>query len=317
MSFKIYENGEDGSITVEGLGFYDLKDTFECGQCFRYEELEYDGRKRKYVIVIDGLLLRVEQEERGSLTFSGISRKDFEEKLMPYFALERDLEKIREDINSKTRSEWLKEASNGAKGIAILKQNPWECLFSFIVSQNNNIPRIRKILREVCAQYGVNLALHSSGDNKCPLSKISGAPCEEICKKCGVCYTFPTPEDILKNPEGLLPSKPGFRYGYLLDAAKKVASGEVNLSDIEEKGSYAYTLQELKKIKGVGDKVASCVALFAFSNLDAFPIDVWMRRAIDTYFDGELDPTSLGEYAGIAQQYIFHKIRNIENNKKN
>ena len=110
----------------------------------------------------------------------------------------------------------------------------------------------------------------------------------------------------------MLPSKPGFRYKYLLCAAERVASGETDLSAIAEKGSYLYTVEELKKIKGVGDKVASCAALFGFGNLEAFPIDVWMKRAIDTYFDGHLDPAELGEYAGVAQQYIFHYIRNLE-----
>jgi N-glycosylase/DNA lyase len=133
----------------------------------------------------------------------------------------------------------------------------------------------------------------------------------ECCKKCGICYSFPTPSDILERPEGLLPSHPGFRYKYMLDAAERIASGEVDLEKIAEAKSYEYTLTELKKILGVGDKVASCVALFGFSNLEAFPIDVWMKRAIDEYFDGKLDPKSLGDYAGVAQQYIFHYIRNL------
>ena len=318
MSVKIYENQNgENIITVEGLGRYDLKDTFECGQCFRYEEIPSEDRSRKYVIVIESLLVRIEQRRQGELIFEGVTREDFEKTVLPYFSLMRDLSAVKEEVVSHTDSSWLKEAAKGAEGISILKQNPWECLFSFIVSQNNNIPRIRKIIREVCAEYGVNLCLQSKEGAKCPLSKCSGAPCEEICKKCGVCYTFPTPEDILASPEKLLVSKPGFRYGYLLDAAQRVVSGEVDFKDIEEKQSYAYTVECLKKIKGVGDKVASCVALFAFANLDAFPIDVWMRRAIDLYFDGNLDPVSLGKYAGIAQQYIFHKIRNIENNKKN
>ena len=83
----------------------------------------------------------------------------------------------------------------------------------------------------------------------------------------------------------------------------------MDFSDISAHASYEYTVAKLKEIKGVGDKVASCVALFGLSNLEAFPIDVWMKRAIDTYFNGSLDPTTLGKYAGVAQQYIFHYIR--------
>ena len=114
---------------------------------------------------------------------------------------------------------------------------------------------------------------------------------------------------MARTPELLLPSHPGFRYKYLLDAAERVASGNVDLTKIAEAGEYAYTVSELMRIKGVGEKVASCTALFGFANLEAFPIDVWMKRAIDTYFDGKLDPTTLGPYAGVAQQYIFHYIR--------
>ena len=142
---------------------------------------------------------------------------------------------------------------------------------------------------------------------------INTTPCEEKCRSCGRCYTFPKCEDILSRPEGLAPSKPGFRYAYILDAAEKVASGEIDLAKIKEANNYSYTVEQLTKIKGVGAKVASCTALFGFSNLEAFPIDVWMKRAIDTYFNGTLDPTALGRYAGVAQQYIFHYIRNIEN----
>ena len=110
-----------------------------------------------------------------------------------------------------------------------------------------------------------------------------------------------------------MPSHPGFRYKYLVDAADKIGNGKVSLEEIANMRSYNFTVEKLKEILGVGDKVASCVALFGFANLEAFPIDVWMKRAINDYFDGKLDPESLGPYAGVAQQYIFHYIRNLQN----
>ena len=153
----------------------------------------------------------------------------------------------------------------------------------------------------------------AKGENTpCPLPSKSCYAGSDECKSCGICYSFPTPDDITKNPEGLLPSHPGFRYKYLIDAAEKIGSGEVNLDEIEKEAKYEYTMESLKKILGVGDKVASCVALFGFSNLEAFPIDVWMKRAINDYFDGHLDYVALGKYAGVAQQYIFHYIRNLQ-----
>ncbi len=299
-------NGKE-AIIITGLGKYNLTDTLECGQCFRYERVPTKLDGAEYLIVVNGVLINVAQYSDGELVFYNISDSDFENVAAPFFVLDYDLDAIKEDIISHTDSEWLKEATEAGAGIAILKQDPWEALFSFIISQNNNIPRIRKIIKSICSEYGVNLSLQK----ECILSKCA-TPCEEFCKNCGVCYTFPTPSDIVKNPDGLLPSKPGFRFKYLLDAATRVKLGEVNLDSIASAGDYNYTLETLKRIKGVGDKVASCVALFGFANLEAFPIDVWMKRAIDVYFDGVLDPASLGKYAGVAQQYIFNHIRNTE-----
>ncbi len=304
---------EREAIIVSGLSDYSLTDTLTCGQAFRYEELFRDGNYIEYMTVIGDLLVFVGQEDTDGLVFYSVSDELFDSIIVPYFALDVDYGAIREDVKSRTDSEWLKKAADAAKGVRILRQEPWETLFSFIISQNNNIPRIRKIIRSICSEYGDNLAL-SSGLSVCP---SSGEPLSvEKCKGCGICYTFPTAESILDNPEGLLPSRPGFRYKYLLDAAKRVVSGETDLGAISEKKSYEHTLSELKKILGVGDKVASCCALFGFGNLEAFPIDVWMKRAIDEYFDGQLDHEALGEYRGVAQQYIFHYIRNLENENK-
>lgn len=304
--------GREASV-VRDLGDYCLRDTLECGQLFRYERVtEGEHLPDHYVVTAAGRVIEVAQREPGELIFFGEDDAASDPAIRELFALDTSLEEIKQDVISRTDSEWLRAAAEMGGGIAILKQDPWEMLVSFIISQNNNIPRIRKIIREISAEYGENLLLSQDGAKKCPLSRIDGTPCKEKCGKCGVCYSFPTAEDILKNPEGLLPSRPGFRYSYILDAAEKVASGKVRLDMIAAARSYAHTVEALKEIKGVGDKVASCVALFGFANLEAFPIDVWMKRAIDTYFDGKLDPATLGRYAGFAQQYIFHRIRNTE-----
>ena len=303
----------DADVTVVKTAFpFSLEDTLECGQCFRHERVASgESQLTKYIIPVGDKIISVAQKERGELIFFDIDDETLEKVAIPYFDLCTDYSAIKEDVIERTDSEWLKTAANTADGIAILRQDPWQTLFSFIISQNNNIPRIKKIIREMCVAYGVNISLQNNA-SKCPACKTNATPCEEICKKCGACYTFPTPEQIIEAPEKMLPSHPGFRYRYLLDAAEKVASGEIDLDKIKKAASYDYTVAELKKIVGVGDKLAACCALFGFSNLEAFPIDVWMKRAIDTYFDGKLDVASLGAYAGIAQQYIFHYIRNIE-----
>jgi N-glycosylase/DNA lyase len=229
--------------------------------------------------------------------------------LISYFTLDLDYGAVRKMISDKTNSEWMRCAAECSKGIHILKQDAWEALFSFIISQNNNIPRIRKIIRRLAAEYGENLA-EKTGLAACPkglCERIGG----DTCRGCGICYSFPTAEAVVKYPEGMLTANPGFRYKYLLDAAKRVYGGECDLAAIQGAESFDEIMEELKKILGVGDKVASCVALFGMGRLEAFPIDVWMKRAIDEYFGGKLDHTAFGDYAGVAQQYIFHYIRNL------
>ncbi len=295
-------------ISVTDIKNFSLTDTFECGQAFRYECTEYNENYIEYLTVVGDMLIKIGQTSGGELLFHDVSDDDFERILVPYFSLDADYEFIKSDVLSHSLSPRLAEAADAACGIRILRQDPWETLFSFIISQNNNIPRIRKIIRTISAQYGRNL---SERQKECPKFKGT-SPTPETCKNCGICYTFPTAEAVLSCPEKLLPSKPGFRYKYLIDAAEKVLSGEVDLEKIKNENNAEFTISELKKIKGVGDKVASCVALFGFGNLEAFPIDVWMKRANEEYFDGKLEPKSLGNYAGVAQQYIFHYIRNLE-----
>ena len=306
---NVCENGRN-AIKVTPKGNYSLDDTFLCGQCFRYEEIYRDEDYVEYFTVIENALVFAGQKKTGELLFFGIDEDTFENIIRPYFDLDTDYDKIREELTINFDTPFFKKAADAASGIRILKQDAWEAICSFIISQNNNIPRIRKIVRELSSAYGVNLALQNNL-KICPISKTGEKPSEEKCKACGRCCTFPKPEQILKNPEALLPSKPGFRYKYIIDAAEKTVSGEVDIQKIKELNSYAATVEELTKILGVGLKVASCAALFGFYNLDAFPIDVWIKRAIDEYFDGELDHKKFGRYAGIAQQYIFHYARNL------
>lgn len=318
--------GRDAIIAM-GLGNYSLVDTFECGQCFRFVKLSpsdtgeeneigklYPGYV-EYMTIVKDKLIFVGQRDRDELIFFGVDESEFDEICVPYFALDEDYEAIKNDVLLHTDSDFLKAAAESASGIRILKQEPWETLFSFIISQNNNIPRIKKIIRAISLAYGENLA-EKRGLSACPKRRLAYAADGEkldtdACLNCGACYTFPTAEAVYEKPEGLLDSHPGFRYKYLTDAAEKVVKNEISFDEIIKKASYDFTLSELMKVKGVGEKVASCTSLFAFSNLEAFPIDVWMKRAIDEYFDGNLDYKALGKYAGVAQQYIFHYIRQI------
>ena len=236
---------------VSGLGEYSLSDTLECGQCFRAVRLtpDEDSDYCEYLTVVDGELVFVAERERGELIFFTEADK-LSDRVISYFALDVDWSEIRKDIERRTDSEFLRSAAKAASGIRILRQSPWEALFSFIVSQNNNIPRIKKIIRSISAEYGENLAV-ASGITVCPLdvgcSKRDGGTLDvSRCAECGICYTFPTPEAVAARPEGLLPSHPGFRFKYLTDAAHKVVSGEIDLKKIASVGEYSFTLEELQ-----------------------------------------------------------------------
>ena len=323
------------ATVISGLGSYSLADTMECGQCFRHvrlvggggytdsakECLEVKARERaraediteypegytEYLTVACGRVLRIGQREAGELILFGIKPDDVDESLVSFLSLEKDFDRVREEIKLRTDSALLRELADASSGIALLTQDPWECVFSFIISQNNNIPRIRKIIRALSAHYGQNLSL-SSG--VCPITGT--AICEGKCKECGICYTFPKRDAVLADGgAGLASAKVGFRYRYLMSLCELTADGTVDLEKIKKAHSLDYTLTTLKQIVGIGDKVASCCALFAFENYDAFPVDVWIKRAIDTYFDGSLNISALGDLAGVAQQYIFHGIRNL------
>lgn len=300
------------ALVIGNLGYMSLSDTLECGQAFRYEQTAREDGYVEYITVALGRLITVGQRQVGELIFYGEREGEISE-IVRYFGLDLDYEKIKNHIISKTDSEWMRMAAECSKGIHILKQDSWEALFSFIISQNNNIPRIRKIIRKIASEYGENLAIKQNLP-VCPKGLCDKLN-TEVCKGCGICYSFPTPEAVTKEPEKLLTSNPGFRYKYLVDAARRVSLGETDLEKIESAESFEAVMEELKKILGVGDKVASCVALFGMARLEAFPIDVWMKRAIDDYFDGHLDYESFGKWAGVAQQYIFHYIRNLEEKK--
>ena len=182
---KKSENGD--VFCAKALFPYSLEDTLECGQCFRHElvKKEPDGRI-EYIVPIEDKLVRVRQEKLGEVMFLDTDEETVNNLLIPYFSLDTDYGEIKKDIISRTDSEWLRSAADAAEGIAILRQDPWQALFSFIVSQNNNIPRIRKIIREIAAEYGVNISLQNRAQ-VCPLGIIDSTPCEEKCRECGRC----------------------------------------------------------------------------------------------------------------------------------
>ena len=262
---------------------FDLDKIFDCGQAFRFEKDE-DG---VWEGVAFGRVLRISQDSEN--VYLHCTKEEYEDIWEKYLGLDTDYDAVNDDIKNHFENDVIIKAMEKGDGIRILRQDPWETLCSFIISQNNNIPRIKSLITAVCKSYG-----------------------EEFEYDGKKYYAFPTPEALLAaGEEGLKALKTGFRAGYLISAAEHCASG-MDLCRIRDEYTYEQGLEELCTIKGVGPKVASCTLLFALEKTSAFPVDVWIKKTIDKYFDGKLDTSALGEYAGIAQQYLFYYERNLQ-----
>lgn len=261
-------------IEVKGIRNLNLSETLDCGQSFRWKETEkgFTGVAFNRVVT-----LRMDGD---TLFIDGCDEDDFNNIWRKYLDLDLDYASIKEEISG--IHPVLKQASDYASGIRILQQEPWEALCSFIISQNNNIKRIKGIVDRLCENFGEELGQGY--------------------------YSFPSAEKLSTlTLEDLAPLRAGFRNKYLIDSAVKVATGEVDLEKCRTL-PYEEARRELQKIKGVGVKVADCTLLFGFHRIEAFPVDVWMKRAMEKLFP-TMTPQDFGRYAGIAQQYIFHYSR--------
>lgn len=268
----VFQNGTN--VEIVGIDNFVLSDTLDCGQAFRWEACG-DGNWQG---VAYGRYLKI-GFEYGKLILYNTDFTEFETVWRSYFDLDRDYNYI---ISTLSSNNILKKACEFGGGIKVLRQEPWECLCSFIISQNNNIPRIKGIINRLCETFG---------------DKISDG-----------FYAFPSAERIAElSLEELAPLRAGFRAKYILDAARKVASGEIDLNRIAKMKTDA-ARSELTKIYGVGEKVADCVLLFGMGHIDALPRDVWIKRVLSEMFEGDL-PDLAKPYAGIAQQYLFHYAR--------
>ncbi len=251
--------------------------TFECGQCFRWNADENGD----YWGVAFGKAAKVVTE--GEKVYIICDPEDFNGIWRSYFDLERDYESIRLSFDA---GEYLARCAEFGAGIRILQQERWEALCSFIISQCNNIPRIKGIVEKLCCAYGEKIEFEG----------------REF-------YSFPSAEKLSAFvAEDLAHIRSGYRAAYIVDAAKAVFEGSIDLEELARTDCDT-ALKGLLSINGVGKKVASCALLFGLGHMEAFPIDVWMKRALKEHFAPDFDPAVLGEYAGLAQQYIFYYAR--------
>lgn len=282
---KIIQN--DNSVIIQNIKDFDPTHTFMCGQCFRWDP-ESDG---SYTGVAFSKAVNISCTG-GNLTIKNITPDEFNSQWKDYLDLDTDYNMIKTSLSGDDN---VKKAMDFGWGIKILNQEIFECLISFIISTQNAIPRIKKIVSKLSEMYGTK-------------TEFDGR----------TYYAFPTLSQLSDITEDdLAPLKAGYRVSYIVDALQKLKSGEVNLQNIKSM-SYADAKKELMKIKGVGPKVADCVLLFSAGKKEAFPIDVWVKRTVQTLYLGEnakekeisaFANEHFGEFAGVAQQYLFYYAR--------
>ncbi len=273
-----------------------LEHTFENGQCFRWRQITSDH----YVGVVEGMVLEVRQVDDGTL-LAPMDASLFQERFRQYFGFGQRLLERQDALREKDK--WLKTAVEYCRGMTLLKQDPWETLVTFILSQNNHMARIRSLV-EILARLRGQMLPYMGED-------------PDLKKE--IFYSFPTPKELYGvREEELRALAFGYRAKYVVDAVQKVLTGEVDLKRLSAL-SIDEAREELKKIRGVGNKVADCVLLFGYGFQEAFPIDVWVNRALMTFYSEEIQEAGsqerfIKEYfqeeAGLAQQMLFHTLRN-------
>ncbi len=266
---------EGNNLVLADTDNFDISLSLDCGQSFRWEKND-DGC---WCGIVKGKYLKLKQNG-ATITLFDTTEDDFASLWEEYFDLKRDYASLIKSYDD----EYLVKACEQFPGIRILKQDEWEAICSFIISANNNIPRIKGIIKRLCENFG-----QDTGNG----------------------YSFPSADTLSKlTPEDLAPIRSGFRAKYIIDAAQKIASGEVDIEYVKTL-PFDEAKAELLKIKGVGEKVAQCALLYGFGRMEAFPRDVWVKRIVEELYPDGL-PECIKGSEGIAQQYLFHWRRSLD-----
>ena len=257
---------------------FNLSVIAESGQCFRFNRID----ENTYKIVAFGKVLIIKDSGGNSFDFD-CSADDFKKIWKNYFDLDTNYSSIRESVKD---DEFLCDCAARSVGMRILNQDKWEMTVSFIISQRKSIPAIKTSIERLCKTCGTLI----EGDN----------------------YAFPTPVQILGAPlDKLAECGLGYRLPYIRLAAEAFYSEPEIIARLDNLNDEDL-LEELKKMQGIGDKVASCIALFGFHRLDFFPKDVWINRALAEHFPTGFDFEAYAPYNGVIQQYIFYAYRNAK-----
>lgn len=278
----------DNSIKINDVRDFNINHIFDCGQCFRWNK-EQDG---SYTGVVKNKVINVLQEG-SSVEFNNINIDDFENVIKSYFDFETDYKAIKNTVNT---DEIMAEAIKFGEGIRILNQDEWEIMISFMISANNRIPMIKKVIENLSVNFGEYIDNYKGKDY----------------------FSFPTAERLSSAPvEKILECKAGFRAPRIKEAATRFLTEKDQVYNIRNK-SYDEGLSYLKTYAGIGDKVANCILLFSMRHFDTFPVDVWIRRVMqELYVDKNTKDADIrkfaenkfGKYSGFAQQYLFYYAR--------
>lgn len=274
---------------IKNCQSFKVRDIFECGQCFRWNE-ETDG---SYTGIFGHNVINVQEEK--DIVITGICDGDIKDICKNYFDLDRNYEEIKETLSLIDNN--MKESIEYGEGIRILNQDLWEMIISFIISANNNIPRIKGIIERMSAKYGQEIKFRGTSY-----------------------YTFPAIDELSQaSVKDLKDLGLGFRDRYVFETTKKIKEGKINLENLKQEPTNEVRKQ-LLTLTGVGPKVADCIMLFStLKRFDVFPVDVWVRRVMNDLYIHNEDETKVnkkqiqeiardkfGALEGIAQQYLFY-----------
>lgn len=263
---------------------FSIRQISESGQCFRMNQIA----KNRYGLVAFGRYLEVEQEDE-ELSFA-CTQEEYEGIWREYFDLDNDYGRYGNIVS--VQDTYLSDAVAFGSGIRILHQDVWEMLISFIISQQNNIKRIRKCIETLCERYGEQRYTADAGDD--------GS------NRTTAYYTFPDVQALAcASEEELRECNLGYRSRYIVSTAQSVLKGDVDLEAVKRM-DYRQARGELLKLNGVGEKVADCICLFGLHHMDAFPVDTHIRKAMDEHYPAGFPFERYAGYAGVMQQYIFY-----------
>ncbi len=275
---------ENGKITLYNLKHFDIQQIANSGQCFRITP--HPDKPNTFRVIAHGRYLEVYQEKLmgSSEVEMSCSWEEYDKIWKKYFDLDSNYQYYIDHIDPDDA--FLKAAVAAGDGIRILRQDIWETIVSFMISQNNNIPRIKKTIEGLCEFYGKG---HMEDDGYC-------------------WHEFPTPEDMKEIDEEAMQALGfGYRDKYIKKLVENVLSGEINLDILTDETLEDSDIENyLKSIYGIGAKVASCIMLFGLHRIDSLPKDTWINKIIHEEYNGKFPVDMYAGFVGVIQQYMFN-----------